>query len=77
MRYLLVGAGALGTVFGGLLQHSGQEVAFIGRGAHFEVLTTRGLAIDGIWREYRLGPGATPAPIWVGDAPGPRAHEPR
>jgi len=31
MRYLIVGTGALGSVFGGLLQHSGQKVAFIGR----------------------------------------------
>jgi 2-dehydropantoate 2-reductase len=56
MRYLVMGAGALGSVFGGLLKHAGQPVAFRGRGPHFEHLRTRGLLIDGIWGEYRLGP---------------------
>jgi 2-dehydropantoate 2-reductase len=56
MRYLIVGAGALGSVFGGLLQHSGRSVSFIGRGPHFERITTQGLTIDGIWGEYSLDP---------------------
>ncbi len=60
MRYLIMGAGALGSVFGGLLQHAGHPVAFMGRGPHFEHLTTRGFTVDGIWGEYRLGPVATP-----------------
>jgi 2-dehydropantoate 2-reductase len=61
MRYLIMGAGALGSVFGGLLQHSGQAVAFIGRGPHFEHLTGRGLTIDGIWGEFQVGPVAPPS----------------
>jgi 2-dehydropantoate 2-reductase len=61
MRYLVMGAGALGSVFGGLLQHDGQSVAFIGRGAHFDHLTTRGLAIEGIWGKFRVGPVASPS----------------
>jgi 2-dehydropantoate 2-reductase len=60
MRYLIMGAGALGTVFGGLLQHSGQAVAFMGRGAHFEHLKSQGLSLDGIWGEFHPGPVATP-----------------
>ena len=56
MRYLIVGTGALGSVFGGLLQHSGLKVAFIGRGEHFERLRQQGLAIEGIWGEFRVGP---------------------
>ncbi len=58
MRYLVVGAGALGSVFGGLLQHSGQSVSFIGRGPHFEHITEHGLTIDGIWGEFPVGPVA-------------------
>ncbi len=58
MRYLIVGTGALGSVFGGLLQHSGHKVAFIGRGEHFERLRQQGLAIEGIWGEFRVGPVA-------------------
>jgi len=56
MRYLVMGAGALGSVFGGLLAHSGRRVAFLGRGAHFEALRTRGLTITGIWGDFQLGP---------------------
>jgi 2-dehydropantoate 2-reductase len=56
MRYLVMGAGALGSVFGGLLQHCGQSVAFIGRGSHFDRITTRGLTIEGIWGEFQVGP---------------------
>ena len=66
MRYLVMGAGALGSVFGGLLQHRGQSVAFIGRGAHFDQITTRGLTIEGIWGEFQVGPVA-PQPVSAGD----------
>ena len=62
MRYLIMGAGALGSVFGGLLKHRGQSVAFIGRGAHFDQITTRGLTIEGIWGEFQVGPVA-PEPV--------------
>jgi 2-dehydropantoate 2-reductase len=58
MRYLIVGTGALGSVFGGLLQHKGQAVAFMGRGPHFEQITTQGLTIDGIWGDFAVGPVA-------------------
>jgi 2-dehydropantoate 2-reductase len=59
MRYLVMGTGALGSVFGGLLHRSGQSVAFIGRGPHFEHLITQGLTIDGIWGEFQVGPVAS------------------
>ncbi len=59
-RYLIMGTGALGTVFGGLLQHAGHSVAFLGRGAHFQRLTTEGGLIDGIWGEYPVAPVALP-----------------
>ena len=67
MRYLIMGAGALGSVFGGLLQHHGQPVAFIGRGAHFDHITTRGLTIEGIWGEFQVGPVAA-QPVASGGA---------
>jgi 2-dehydropantoate 2-reductase len=66
MRYLIMGAGALGSVFGGLLSHSGRSVAFMGRGEHFAHLKAHGLTIDGLWGEFHLGPVAAPEA-----APGP------
>jgi 2-dehydropantoate 2-reductase len=56
-----MGAGALGSVFGGFLANSGRTVAFLGRGEHFAHLKARGLTIDGIWGELRLGPVLTPS----------------
>ncbi len=60
MRYLILGAGALGTVFGGKLAQAGHSVDFLGRGAHFQVLRQHGLQIDGIWGEVHLGPVSVP-----------------
>jgi 2-dehydropantoate 2-reductase len=54
-----MGAGALGSVFGGLLAHAGRTVVFLGRGEHFAHLKDNGLTIDGIWGEFRLGPALT------------------
>lgn len=62
IRYLVLGAGALGTVFGAFLRRAGHQVDFLGRGAHFDHLLTRGLRIDGIWGEFALGPVTAPAP---------------
>ncbi len=45
MRFMIMGAGALGSYFGGRLVAAGHEVAFIARGAHLEALQTRGLQI--------------------------------
>jgi 2-dehydropantoate 2-reductase len=59
MRYLVMGAGALGSVFGGLLQVCGHAVNFLGRGPHYNHITTQGLTIDGIWGEFQVGPVAS------------------
>lgn len=54
MKYLVVGTGALGSIFGGFLHLSGQEVSLLGRGAHFEKIRKQGLFIHGIWGEHRV-----------------------
>ncbi|MBM4285107.1 MAG: ketopantoate reductase family protein [Deltaproteobacteria bacterium] len=59
MKYLIMGAGALGSVIGGLLLRAGRSVVFVGRGPHFEHITTLGLVIDGLWGEHRLRPAPT------------------
>jgi 2-dehydropantoate 2-reductase len=45
MRVLVMGAGAIGGYFGGLLAQSGHEVAFVARGAHLAAMRKRGLEI--------------------------------
>lgn len=57
MRYLIFGAGAIGSVVGGLLAHLNSpddEVFLIGREPHVEIIRTRGLHIDGIWGEFLI-----------------------
>lgn len=43
MRYVIVGAGAVGGVMGGLLARAGCEVVLVARGPHLEALRTTGL----------------------------------
>lgn len=51
-RVLIAGAGAVGSVFGGLLRRAGYDVALLGRRAHLEAIAADGLRIDGIWGEH-------------------------
>jgi 2-dehydropantoate 2-reductase len=45
MRFVVVGAGAVGGVVGGLLHRSGAEVVLIARGAHLERIQQHGLRL--------------------------------
>lgn len=54
MKYLIFGTGALGSVFGAFLQRSGCQVAFFGKGRHFDMVKTQGLRVTGIWGDFSL-----------------------
>ncbi|AXG80988.1 ketopantoate reductase family protein [Streptomyces paludis] len=43
MRYIIIGAGAVGGAIGGRLAEAGQEVVLVARGAHHAALRERGL----------------------------------
>lgn len=58
-RYLIYGAGAIGSVLGCFLQGSGCDVTYVGRGAHFKALLEKGLRITGIWGEHYIPAGRT------------------
>jgi 2-dehydropantoate 2-reductase len=49
LRILVAGAGALGSVFGGLLAAAGHQVTLLGRAPHLGAITEHGLALEGIW----------------------------
>ncbi len=49
-----MGAGSIGSVVGGFLALSGQDVFFLGKGEHAESLLSDGLNICGIWGEHRV-----------------------
>ncbi len=55
MKYLVMGAGALGSVFGGLLAERGHDVTFVGADDHLLAMQKQGLTITGIWGEHRIG----------------------
>ena len=46
MRFVVLGAGAVGGVVGASLHRSGQEVALIARGEHYRVIRERGLTFE-------------------------------
>jgi 2-dehydropantoate 2-reductase len=52
MRFLVMGAGAIGSVFGGFLAKAGEDVTLVGREPHIAAIRQRGLKINGIWGEH-------------------------
>ncbi|MFJ8210806.1 ketopantoate reductase family protein [Streptomyces sp. NPDC096033] len=65
MRYIIIGAGAVGATIGGRLAESGREVVLVARGAHAEALRTSGLRLttaDGE-RVHRLPVATQPADL--------------
>ena len=46
MRIAIMGAGAVGGYFGGVLAKHGEEVVLIARGAHGEAIAKNGLQVD-------------------------------
>jgi 2-dehydropantoate 2-reductase len=51
---LVAGAGALGSVFGGLLARNGAAVTLLGRPGHLRAVREHGLAIDGLFGTHRV-----------------------
>ena len=54
MRILVFGAGAVGSVLGGLLARAGHAVTLLGRASHLEAIRSRGLSIEGIWGSHLI-----------------------
>jgi 2-dehydropantoate 2-reductase len=46
MKILVMGAGAVGGYFGGVLSRSGADVTFVARGSQLEAMNSRGLRIE-------------------------------
>jgi len=51
MKFAILGSGAVGGYFGARLARSGQDVAFVARGAHLDAIRARGLEV----RSEKLG----------------------
>lgn len=67
MRIAIMGSGALGGFFGGLLARSGQDVTFIARGAHLETIRSRGLLVKSqTLGDFTVAAPATDEPREIG-----------
>ena len=54
MRLAVIGAGAVGSLIGGLLAKAGEDVTLIGRRPHVEAVNRNGLHIDGALGAMRV-----------------------
>ena len=52
LRFLVMGAGSIGSVVGGFLHLDGHQVYLLGKGPHIEAVMDNGLRISGIWGEH-------------------------
>lgn len=67
MKIAVMGAGAVGGYFGGVLANSGEEVTLIARGAHGEAINRDGLKVDNHWGNFDVKVPSTPNPAEVGE----------
>lgn len=58
MRIAIIGAGAIGSVVGGLLAKAGEDVTVIGRRPHVDAVNRNGLRIDGVVGTMQVRVGA-------------------
>lgn len=66
MKIAVMGAGAVGGYFGGVLANSGEDVTLIARCAHRDAITRNGLKVESHWGGFTARVAATPDPYEVG-----------
>ena len=52
MRFIICGAGGLGSVLGGFLAKAGEDVTLVGRPKHMDAIKSGGLKISGIYGDH-------------------------
>jgi 2-dehydropantoate 2-reductase len=58
-RFIIFGAGAIGSVFGGMLARGGHQVDLVGRPDHMEAIRRKGLTIEGLLGDHVVRPSGT------------------
>ena len=66
MRIAVMGAGAVGGYFGGVLAHQGEDVVLIARGAHGDAIAKNGLKVDSHWGSFNVKVPVTDDPSSIG-----------
>lgn len=54
LTILVVGAGAVGSVVGGMLAKAGHQVSMLGRQPHMQAIAQRGLEISGVMGKHKV-----------------------
>ena len=72
MRIAIVGAGAVGGYFGGLLAQAGNHVTLIARGIHLEAIRSKGLEVRSHWSNFTIS--VVPSVILPAAPPPPEDH---
>ena len=67
MRIAVMGAGAVGGYFGGVLANQGEDVTLIARGAHGDAIKTNGLQVDSHWGNFNVKVPVTADPSTIGE----------
>jgi 2-dehydropantoate 2-reductase len=68
MRIAILGAGGVGSYYGGLLARAGHPVALLARGSHLDALRERGLEVRTPEETFTVGVTAAGAPEELGPA---------
>lgn len=53
-KIVVIGAGAIGSITGGLLAKTGEDVILIGRKSHVDAINKNGLSIDGVFGDIKV-----------------------
>ncbi len=53
-RFIIYGAGSIGSVFGGMLARCGHRVDLVGRNPHMEKISRDGLVMDGLLGDHEV-----------------------
>ena len=67
MRFVIVGAGAIGGFIGAMLSRAGEDVTLIARGAHLRSMSEHGVRIRGSLGEFVTRPRVTDDPASLND----------
>jgi 2-dehydropantoate 2-reductase len=70
VRWIVVGAGAVGGVVGGLLAHAGEQVVLVARGGHLDALRSHGVRVRTPQRDISVACEAVGAVDEVSIGPG-------
>lgn len=68
MKFVVVGAGAVGAFVGAMLARSGEDVTLIARGAHLRAMRQNGVRVHGSLGEFQVRVQATDDPSEAGEA---------